>query len=292
MLLSSHNISNNNVDIVVWDLDYIVNPENQRKDFLGQKLHHPFKTREIDGKYSYWDSKAKKTVTKKTKELVYTEDFLSDEVCDDILNATRFEMKHDGSCGYILYDEQTNKFVPYARYDVKKDKEGNFKSSPENSIPCEEKPTDPNATHWPHFVLCLPDEQNKRLDYKWHVNAFNLMMNSEKFKKLNELDSSQKKSFTCEFMGKKFNWKKADSIEDDAVIVPHGLIEFKIPIELRNYNGFLQIFSEIDYIEGLIVHGKNKIWKIRREMFMGNNNEKLLWPDKGERKMSEIVALK
>lgn len=281
-------INDHNIEIIVLPFERLV---EKKSSFNGQKLHHPFKTNEIDDTYTYWDSKKRKNITKPCKELVYADEFLSEESKDDIQNASRIEMKHDGSCGFILYDEQSGKFVPYTRYDMKKDKDGNFKEIPKDAILCEEKPTDPSATHWPCFVPVLPDGDNKKQEYKWQQQAFELMTRSARFD-----NDKVKFSFTCEYMGKKINWKKSDPIDEDAVIVPHGLIEFNIPIELRNYEGFRKIFEKIDYIEGFIVHGKEHIWKIRREMFLdqshGHESKKLKWPSSGERKLSDIVALK
>ena len=203
--------------------------------------------------------------------------FLPEAVED--LQTAKFEKKHDGSCGYIKFDSETNEFIPCARFDVKRDKDGSFKAVPPNAIPCEPMPTAAEATHWPHFVPCSSDPKA----YKWYIHAFELA------KKSGKLDGL-KKSFTCEYMGKKFNYKPCDGVEQEAAIVPHGLVTIDIPQELRTPEGIMAVLQELDFMEGLVVYGKNHIWKIRREMFVDGDN-KLKWPSDSKVKVSEQVML-
>lgn len=254
-----------------------LNSLEKQKKFNGQKLLHPFQTKTIEESNTIYDKFKKKNIVKNTKTLIYSEDFLSQEIKNDIEEADRFELKHDGSCGMMFFDGE--KFVPYARYDIKKDTNGLFGIPPLNSIACEEKPLDILTTHWPHFVQCNKDPKA----YKWHLYAFDKMIKSGKVENL-------KTSFTCEYMGKKFNYKKSDPIEDEGIIVPHGLIILEIPKELRNYEGFFQIFLQIPYIEGLIIYGKNNLWKIRKNMFFFDG-KRFEWPSKESKKLSEIVML-
>ena len=121
--------------------------------------------------------------------------------------------------------------------------------------------------------------------YKWHLHAFGLLVKSGKLEGI-------KKSFTCEYMGKKFNYKKSDGVNEDGVIVPHGLVSLTVPVELRTVDGFKQILEQIPFIEGLIVHGKDDIvWKIRRDMYH-NGSKRMEWPSESERQISELVMLK
>ena len=226
---------------------------NTRTNFNGQKLFHPFETTNVVkiGKNN-----------KQTTELVYSNVF-KDDAQDDIINAVRIDMKHDGSCGFLFFDDVKKQFVPYTRYDVKRNKDGKFSESPKNSIPCEPKPDDDNAeaTHWPHFVPVHDESGKPQAQYKWNIHAFDNAVKSGKLENIQQ-------SFTVEYMGKKFNYKPCDGVEMDGVIVPHGLITFDIPVELRTYDGFKKIFDKFDCIEGLVVYGKKNIWKIRREMFV------------------------
>jgi len=246
---------------------------NEPRLFTGQKLLHPFQLKQVSVQNT-WSKDTSKVRTEPT----YDENFLSEGIDKEIQTAYHFEIKVDGQGGIIVIDENG---VPkaYTKYDVKRNESGEFKKPPPNSIPGEPKPTDPAATHWPHYV---PLESDPKM-YKFNLIA------SELAKKSGKLDSV-KQTFTCEYMGKKFNSKKSDPIDSDGVIVPHGLLQIEIPTELRTYNGFLQIFQAIPYIEGIIVHGETNVWKIRRDMFCVNG-EKLKWPTIYSFALSAVVAL-
>jgi len=242
--------------------------------FNGQKLLHPFVTKIINKQITK-TGKGNKPVIQNFTEMIYLPEYLP-EALGDILKAVRFEMKVDGSCGFLYWNPATDEFVPYCRLDIRKEK-GGFPDVPKNGIPCEPMPTDPNATHWPHFVPCSNDPKG----YKWYIHAF------EQAKKSGKLDIIFN-SFTVEYMGKKFNYKPCDGVDQDAVIVPHGLVTLEIPIELRNYNGFRKIFEEFSFMEGIIVYGEKQVWKIRREMF-SDDAGKLKWPSDSTEKISEQV---
>jgi hypothetical protein len=266
-------ISGYKVNLIIHPLSALHN----REKFTGQKIMHPYKTKNIIRQTKRLD-KHKKEVLHEVKEMVYEDEFVPEAV-DDMVNAVSFEMKHDGSCGYIFWDIEGQTFVPYARYDIKKDQDGKFKSVPSDAIPCEPMPENDDATHWPHFVPCNKDPKA----YKWYIDAFNKMMQSGKLVGL-------KTSFTCEYMGKKFNYKPCDGVEVDAAIIPHGLVSLEIPIELRTPLGFKQILEAFDFMEGLVVYGKTNVWKIRRELFH-NGDEKFKWPTTSTEKVSEKVML-
>lgn len=278
--LDSFQVNGHTVTMIQYPLSRL----NEKSNFLGQKLHHPFKTIKADEEYTIYDKYKKKDVIKTAKILVYDNDFISEEARNDIINSESIMMKHDGSCGYILWNEKENMFIPYARYDVKKDDndDDTFKQPPKNSIACEPQPTNPDATHWPHMVPCHCDLKA----YKWQLHAFQLMIASGKLDQI-------KSSFTCEYMGKKFNWKSSDPVNEESVIVPHGLIGFNIPKTLRTIDGFKKILETIPFIEGFIIHGKNNIWKIRRDMFYESDKKKKLeWPNANSRQLSNFVVLK
>lgn len=216
--------------------------------FTGQKLLHPFPF------ITKVETKGKRTITTNT----YDTTFRSNDIEQDILNATSFQIKHDGSCGYIKYDST---HIPYARYDVLRDKK--TKEFPKSDfMACEPKPTVSEATHWPHFRNCYTQELSKN-SYKWHVEAFNKFM-------LKNPDIV-KKSFTCEFMGKPFNQPRTDPT--DVTLIVHGSIVIDIPKECRTPEGFHEILRLMPYAEGIIVYGNNNIYKIRRDLFSD-----LSWP--------------
>ena len=253
----------------------------ESNNFNGQKILHPFETKEILVESSRKDKKGK-IITRTLKELVYTDDFVSDSAKHDIENAISIEMKHDGACGFIMWNDEENKYIPYARYDIKKNGNNEFKDPPIDGIACEPKPTNSTATHWPHFVPCV----NDKVMYKWNLLAFEEML---KCNKLGDI----KTSFTCEYMGKKFNYKKSDGVEVDSAIVPHGLITLNIPVELRTMQGFKKICESFPFMEGLIIHGVNNIWKLRRDAFYDENykHKKLEWPNDSNKKISEKIML-
>lgn len=242
--------------------------------FNGEKLLHPLVTKLVTTQVTKSGKHGKPFVQTNTS-MFYLPDFVPGAL-EDLQEAERFDMKHDGSCGYLLRDETEGKFIPYARFDVRKQKDG-FPDVPKDGIPCEPMPTNPDATHWPHFVPCA----SKPNDYKWYLHAFKL---AEQSGKLDHL----KQSFTVEYMGKKFNYKPCDGVEQDATIVPHGLVTLEIPKELRTYEGFKKILKAFPFMEGIIVRGKNHIWKMRREMFHDEHDE-LKWPSESVEKISEQV---
>lgn len=288
--LITFQIDNYNIQIIIVPFDDLI---KKQINFNGQKLFHPFNLVEIQENYSF--AKKNKVTQRIVKKLVYENKYVSDNVKNDIENALEFHLKHDGECGLIFYNEQENKYYPYTRFDIKKNQNTNdFNDSPKNWISCEPKPIDNKATHWPHFRPCYEDTKC----YKWKIEAFNKMISSK-------ILENKQKSFTCEYMGRKCNYCQSDPIEENSVIVPHGSIIFNIPIELRNYNGFRKIFESIPIIEGFVVYCQNgKIYKIRRDMYLGSDNKRLEWPTKNPKLynlgidfknfngLSDIVALR
>ena len=247
-------------------------------NFNGQKILHPFKMKTIKETYSF-KNKRGKTITKNTQGKVYENEFIDKETKNEIENAIRFEVKHDGSCGYIQYNPEDDSYTPYTRRDIKKDKTGDFPEPSSEWIPCEPKPTSKEATHWPHFRKCNEDTSQ----YKWELEAFETAMKTGKL--------NIKKSLTCEYMGKKKNFCSSDPIESNCVIVPHGLYHIEIPKDSRTYEGLLKVLQDISYIEGIIIYGPTKIFKIRRDMFFIDGS-RLKWPNPDSvKKLSEEVML-
>lgn len=265
---SRPNMETADVILKKHDLRTTISTANERY-FLGQKLLHPFDFSKVTFK-----NKMGKVISAN----VYMQGFSRAEIEEDIFDADRIDIKHDGSCGYIRYCPDFNEFKAYGRYDVSRSKTGEFPEIDPLYIPCEPKPTHILATHWPHFRSCGSD---KKGNYKWHITAFNQFMQ----KNIQTL-YNVKQSFTCEFMGPHFNAVKSDPFPEDTIIV-HGMFELCIPRELRTYDGFFNIMKEMPFIEGLIVHGKSgQVYKIRRDLFFDPiNDETLKW---GKQNYTEI----
>ncbi len=135
----------------------------------------------------------------------------SEDMATIISETTRFDVKHDGSCGALVWDPIEQKYVLFARFDIKKkngvfsppigtvQKDGkNVQVELDTSawIPCEPKPTD-DATHWPHFRPCHED----KAAYKWYIDAFE---DSQSF--ISTMSPSVYGNIvTIEYMGPKFN---------------------------------------------------------------------------------------
>lgn len=255
----------------VGQLDQPDKSDDKYIGFIGEKLFHPFNTIKLD-----------------KNKLKYLNEFTSDDVKNAIMDCTHFDVKHDGSCGALVYDEQNQKFIPYARYDIKKNSKGVFecKFKTNRWIPCGPEPTidSENSIHWPH-LRPLDEDPNS---YKWFIEAYEIAK-----KYINNLNPSRK-IYTLEYMGKKVNWKPCDPIKQNCVIVLHGLLRVDIPIEKRNYEGFRELFEELSNIEGIIAYTKTGPYKIRRDMY-----ENMEWPSKSNnnnnngneiKSLSETVA--
>lgn len=238
------------------------------RKFKGQKILHP---------YSF---------DKSTKNVKYNDD---DTNSEKLRNVSFFGVKHDGSCGALMWNEETQKWIPYARYDIKL-KDGvpvtptidiEDKTKPKGKygypkikrardisawIECEPMSIDEDATHWPHFVP-LSEDPNQ---YKWFQQAFD--KSREEIEKLDPKNHG--KIITIEYMGKKINGKPADPIQYETGIVLHNSMGMRIPMELRTFAGFKAIFEKLP-IEGLVAYcDDDTIFKIRSDMF-GFNWEKM-----------------
>lgn len=132
----------------------------------------------------------------------------------------------------------------YKRYDVKKGR-----SVPPNAIPCQEP--DQITGHWPHWVLAVRGDGN----FKWSLEAFDAMPDSEKF------------DGTYELCGPKVQGNKERL--DRHVLVPHGEWVLDIPQEQWTFDGLRDYLSNPENdIEGIVFHEVNgKMCKIRKSDF-------------------------
>lgn len=234
--------------------------------FRGQKLLHPFGTQtknvvpkphavpKVAGK------RARRYQPPRSAKPIYTR-----EMTEDLTQVKFFSVKFDGACGLLHYNTETQTFEPWTRYDVKQSDDGSFKDVDPSWIPCEPKPTDPKATHWPHFRPCDPRKD------PWQIQAFDQIKG--------QLNKFFEKDITVEYVGKKFNDNPQQNANTKYGIVFHNSMYFDIPFELRNYNGFLEFFKQIPFIEGLVAYTDTKCYKIRREMFDGLSWGKTEWKD-------------
>jgi hypothetical protein len=233
----------------------------QSPNFFGEKLHHPFK---------FGFRKVEVRPGREVTTTFYESEFVSDEIENELKNATSFQIKHDGSCGYVKYDDETGLFKLFARYDVpfaKKKGDSKYTLMPAvkqaveaavasgQMLCCEA--LSPEATHWPHFRDC--EYEMTKNCYVHYKKAFETFM-------VKYADTIPKKNFTCEFMGKQFCLPQYDQIQEPTLVV-HGAYTIDIPVECRTFEGINQIMQSMPYIEGLVVYGPSKTMKIRREMF-------------------------
>ena len=141
--------------------------------------------------------------------------------------------KLDGTCCMI----KDNKI--YKRFDFKKGR-----TLPKNAIPCQKEP-DPITGHFPHWVLCDPNNPNDI----YHLEAF---------KKLENYTDG-----TYELIGKHINGNAYDLDYD--ILERHGLrILDDVP---RDYEGIKKYLEE-HYIEGIVFYrGNGEMCKIKRSDF-------------------------
>jgi len=227
----------------------------ENSKFHGQKLHHPFNF-VIEEKEERIVPKKGNPYNKKVKSAHYTSSFTSSDVELDIKNATSIQIKHDGSCGFIMWNKYTQEHVPMTRIDLKK-KNGKFPEPDPSWIQCEPMPEGDNV-HWPHFRPCL--SPGEKFNDKFQLEAFRHAVIS------GELVGAG--SFTCEYMGRKVNYDKNDPIEHNALIVPHGSYTIEIPKEMRTFEGFQKVLEALPTIEGFVIYGASgTVYKIRRNMY-------------------------
>lgn len=236
--------------------------------FNGQKIHHPFKTTRQQEKVYF--KTGKRTKSRIIDQMIYTPEFVSEEIEKFMLDDnTVFQIKHDGSCGKIVYNPETDSYAVYTRIDVKIDEvTGEWKEPNPEWLQCEEKPTIINKNmHWPHFRSCEEDYSS----YKYRLQAFDAL----------DKTKLPKQSFTCEFMGTKLGSpKNVDIIKADCKIVPHGSATITVPKEFRSLDGFGEIFELYPFMEGLIISNPNYDMKlkIRRDLIVRPDNDRLQWP--------------
>lgn len=276
VLLALKEIDDHQVQIYLRPIETL-NQENRNSGacvFNGQKLGHPFTLANIIVKDS-WSKNPSKT----RSEPHYTPDFISPEVEADVTEAIAFEIKLDGQCGKIVIEN--GKVKAHKRHELHLKKEiADYPPASSGETPCEPRPN-PSVDRepgWPH----MNPLENDSSASKHNFAAFEAAQKSGKLEKIT-------RSFTCEYMGKQFNGKSCDPV-DSPVIVPHGLLCFDIPKELRNYAGFLKIVQAFPSIEGFLIYGKNNIWKLRRDMFLVDG-QKLKWPTAEVLPLARAAAL-
>uniref|UniRef100_A0A6C0AC51 Uncharacterized protein n=1 Tax=viral metagenome TaxID=1070528 RepID=A0A6C0AC51_9ZZZZ len=233
----------------IYNLQIIKSVPKPITSFNGQKIAHPW--------YPCGDSDDK--MNWQTNKRYDTNNPRYDDIDEVLHNTDRFDIKHDGSCGAVMWDGE--KFIPYKRYDVRKDKKtGEWKTYNKNDswIECEPKPIIDDATHWPHFIPVTKEDKPS----KWYFKAF-------ENKKITEVDTktlNKGDMFTIEYMGKVLNGKISDMV-DDVNLVFHGALQMDIPKPLRCHDGFKRIFETLPLMEGLICYtNKYGPIKIRCEM--------------------------
>ena len=229
----------------------------QKSNFSGNKIHHPFKICPIKNSKG-WNTFA------------YDEENIENTVVNALSSCTRFDIKHDGACGALIWNNDSKSYVAYTRYDIKKNNNGVF-APPKgvdisNWIPCEEKPTAPDATHFPHFRPISEDPKQ----YKWQ--HFAIEKSQDFISKMSPDIYSE--IVTIEYMGKYFNGKVSDFVGDVGIVL-HGTLQIVIPEPLRNVRGIRKIFELMPVVEGVVFYPKDSSpMKIRAEMFEG-----LRWGD-------------
>ena len=132
--------------------------------------------------------------------------------------------KFDGACCAIINGEF------YKRYDAKRNRLGEFKEPPPNSIPCDEP--DPITGHWPHWTPVKSDT-----DDKWFLEA----------KKNAEKDGTYLKDGTYEAIGPHFQSNPYTLSED--TLIRHGSVVIDIPD--RSFEGIKAYLSNHN-IEGIV----------------------------------------
>lgn len=250
-----------------------LNSNNISYEFTGQKLKHPFEMKTIE-EVNEWTDKRGKKITRVIKGQVYTHSVINSDIKEE---DAVIQLKHDGSCGYMCFDEESRQFTVYARFDVHIDpKTGTWKDViGKDWIACEPEPeiskdSDSHKKyHWPHFRPCSEDPKA----YKWFIEGFEKFKDTKLLEKIN-------RSFTFELMGNKVQRCESDLIPNhNAVIIPHGLVTVNIPVEMRTYEGFKRFFELYDKVEGVIIHCKDSVYKVRRDMFEDSQGVRLKWPN-------------
>jgi hypothetical protein len=236
-----------------------INLETSNK-FNGQKIQHAFNGINIQ-----------------TGKPCYVKPPSTNSMVSILKSCDRFDIKHDGTNGAIVWSNTLNCYEPYARFDIKKNKDGIFVSPLKTArwIPCEAEPVVDVATHWPHYRPCSEDVKG----YKWYIKAFDQIKDKLK-------DYEGQNILSVEYIGKKFNWNHSDSVEQDCAIVIHGSIGLDIPENMRNYDGFRMIFEKIPTIEGLVAYTEIGPLKIRRDMYPD-----MKWPSLPKSYLTEKYGL-
>lgn len=147
-------------------------------------------------------------------------------------------VKYDGSCCAIF------NHVLYKRYDCKKGRK-----APEGAIPCCEP--DPITGHWPHWVLCDPENPAD----KWYIEAFNNTL----------MYDCLLRDGTCEAVGPHFQGNPYNLTEDQ--LIRHGMRVIPALEGKHDFNE-LRSFLRNSNIEGIVWWDENgPVCKLKRTDF-------------------------
>lgn len=240
--------------------------ENPTCEFTGKKLHHPFETVTIPlENKKKWES----------DPMIYDTKFAKGAEEDLHHSETHFYLKIDGSCGQIR-DGKARR-----RHDIKvKGRTFNLPEAADYATyeyeQCEEPPVIPagkipDGLHWPHMRnVATTATAIKKMGDKWYDVCAKTFMASEWY-------AQQQNAFIPgEFMGPNIQGCKSDPM-DVHTFVPFNMIEFIIPIELRNQQGFGALFTKIPNIEGLVVYAPEHMYKIRGNMYLDVLGQNVEW---------------
>jgi len=274
MILSRFTVNGHGCCLVRQDIDI----QNTSTGFNGQKIQHP-----------YW-------IDHETNPASYSNQPTIDSVDEIIKTITRFDIKFNGSCGALVWSEQEKRFIAHVRFDIRRNKktgELENKLKTKNWIPCEPKPENPKATHWPHFRPLSEDPKA----YKHYITAWKA---SEKWCNENLKGYMQPgKIVTIEYMGKQFNETPADPMSRLGIVI-HGSLSFEIPVELRTMDGLKAVLTEVGILEGLVLYPpEGSALKLRSDLFgidwqscvPSVYTEKLGIKNAGEHGLSELVLI-
>lgn len=263
----------------------VVLHENPVCPFPGRKLHHPFKLNSVPVEI------LRRGVPITITSMAYG-DFVSPSVQTDIQSAdARFFLKMDGSCG------QFRKGVARRRHDLKfNTKTRKFKEIqfPElNFTECQPQPTVPEGDvptgfHWSHMRDVT--QKVKQAGDRWYIDAEQTFTASPWFKAHHDVEK-----IMGEWMGPKIQGCKSDPL-DVHTFIPFNMIEFVIPKEMRTVTGFRTFFTIIPNMEGMVVYCPDgycpdRIYKIRRDMFINDSGKNMGWGRKTPAEMNIPIEL-
>lgn len=251
----------------------VIYHEIPNSPFSGNKLQHPFRLEEMI------ETTIRRGKQVSSRSSVYGS-FTSPEAEAQLLSTlTRFFVKFDGSCGEVLAG------VPRRRHDLEiiKNTDNPVAKVGErfellSYAPCEERPVIPEGAsakfHWPHMrdVVLTDKVLMGKTGDKWFADAAQNFLASVWFQKF----GSNFPRIPGEWMGPKIQLNLTDPLPGHT-FMPFNMVEFEVPVELRTPKGFREIFLTIPNIEGLVAYCPESIFKVRRDMYLGEDGMRLEW---------------